>query len=155
VRSIWYLSLTSIRHSAIMRGAVLSAMGLKIQSRIARCHYGFNISEPAKWDDPKDLQFWDPVEQVERCIKVEWCAKMVPSHAILHLCKKLLINFQGETYQYGHTFEHNVSGIFSKSHWDGSNNCESRVQLQFSEWPIAPKYPIVSAGFTFSFETDK
>jgi hypothetical protein len=63
-----------------MRGAVLSAMGLKIQSRVARCHYGFTGADKAQWDDPAEMKFWDEVLQYEKSRRVVWFAKMVPSH---------------------------------------------------------------------------
>ena len=69
------------RHTAIMRGAVLSALGLKVHGHIMRFHYGHIIQRPFKPEDPKALSFVNPAGIVS-CNQVFWWFAEMVSHSL-------------------------------------------------------------------------
>jgi len=60
-----------------MRGAVLSALGLRVQEHVMRRHYGVVLRQPFEIDDPKELHVI-ALDDRHRCEqKFYWYSKMV------------------------------------------------------------------------------
>jgi len=75
-KSFGHLSLTS-SHTAIMRGAVLHQLGMKVDERVMRRHYGVRIQREFEAGDPSRFKVIGH-DGVEMCSDVmEWYVNKV------------------------------------------------------------------------------
>jgi hypothetical protein len=117
-----------------MRGAVLSALGLRVQEHVMRRHYGVVLQAPFEPNDPKEF-FSIGADGRHKCLrKFYWYTKMV------RIIPRCLSCFQDERVPYGHAIEHSVQSLYGQLKWDKAISQLQPIELWISETVAAPKY---------------
>jgi hypothetical protein len=117
-----------------VRGAVLSALGMRVHEQVLRRHYGTILWRPFEFGDPTELHQRDLDGELVCTKAFHWYGHMVIVFSPLLLC------FQDEHVSYGHEVEELVELLCDQSELDRAKAYPYEHDLWISEESEAPKY---------------
>jgi len=118
-----------------MRGAVFSALGMRVPEQILRRHYGLSLARPFEiGKDPTELKYINLAGDEVCGNTFYWYANMVSIFLLF------LSRLQDQRVSYGYAYEQRVRIFCRQMTWDGAETYFHSTELWISEKLQPPKY---------------